>query len=129
MASYNFMGEDHTNEFGTQDIQDSKVMSVLAYIPILFWLPLVACSGSRYGKFHANQGLNLLLLCIVFGVISAVIGVVLGWIPILGHIICGLVDIITWIVPLGLALYGMINTGSGNAKELPIIGGLVTLIK
>lgn len=39
--AYNFQGTDHSNEFGTQDIADNKVICILAYIPILFWLPLV----------------------------------------------------------------------------------------
>lgn len=128
MENYNVMGNDHTNEFGTQDIADAKVVSVLAYIPILFWLPLVTDKNS-YGKFHANQGLNLLLFCLAYGIVSGVIGAILGWIPIVGGIITGLLGIVGWVAELGLMIYGMVNTGNGKAKELPLIGGLFTLIK
>lgn len=59
-----FESEDHTMEFDTQDAQDAKIWSVLAYFGILFFLPLVAVPNSAYGKFHANQGLILLIfLC------------------------------------------------------------------
>ena len=126
--SYNVMGNDHTNEFDTQDIAENKVISVLAYIPILFWLPLVA-GNSKFGRFHANQGLILLLYCVVFGIVNAIIGVVLGWIPIVGAIITGLLGIVAWISSLALMIYGMVCTGTGNAKELPVIGGLLTIIK
>ena len=37
-----FESEDHTMEFDTQDAQDAKIWSVLAYFGILFFLPLVA---------------------------------------------------------------------------------------
>ena len=56
-----FESEDHTMEFDTQDAQDAKIWSVLAYFGILFFLPLVAVPNSAYGKFHANQGLILLI--------------------------------------------------------------------
>lgn len=126
--SYNVMGNDHTNEFDTQDIAENKVISVLAYIPFLFWLPLVA-GQSKFGRFHANQGLILLLFCVVFAIVNAVIGVILGWIPIVGGIITGLLSIVAWVSELGLMVYGMVCTGSGNAKELPVIGSLLTIIK
>ncbi|MBQ8515489.1 MAG: DUF4870 domain-containing protein [Ruminococcus sp.] len=128
MENYNVMGNDHTNEFGTQEIAEAKVVSVLAYIPILFWLPLVTVKNN-YGKFHANQGLNLLLFGFVMSIASAVIGAVLGWIPLVGGIICTLVDIVVAVAEIGLMIYGMVNTGNGKAKELPLIGGLLTLIK
>lgn len=49
-------------EFDTQDAQDAKIWSILAYFGILFFLPLVGVPNSAYGKFHANQGLILLIL-------------------------------------------------------------------
>jgi uncharacterized membrane protein len=122
------MGKDYSNEFDTQDVNDNKVLAVLAYIPILFWLPLVAGNGSRFGRFHANQGLILLIFSVALAIVNSIVGLILGWIPILGAIISGLLGLAIGIVELALILYGMINTGSGNAKELPVIGGLVKLI-
>lgn len=54
------------NEFKAyteEDIQKNKTMAGLAYL--LFFLPLVACPESEYGKFHANQSLLLWLVAIV----------------------------------------------------------------
>ncbi len=127
--TYNFMGTDYSNEFDTQDINDNKVLCVLAYIPILFWLPLAACSGSKYGRFHANQGLLLLITGGVLWLVTAIIGLILGWIPVLGWIICGLLDLAVAAVEIGLMIYGMVNTGQGKAKELIGIGCLPRLIK
>lgn len=126
---YNFMGNDHTNEFDTQDVADNKVICILAYIPILFWLPLAAANGSKYGRFHANQGLLLLITSVALGIASALIGVILGWIPVAGWIISGIVDLAVWAVELGLLIYGMVCTGQGKAKELPAVGCLARLIK
>lgn len=127
--SYNAMGNDYTNQFDTQDVADNKVISVLAYIPLLFWLPLVTGTKSRFGRFHANQGLILLLLYLVFVVANAIIGLIFGWIPIVGGIISGLVSLVLWALELALMIYGMVNTGNGRAKQLPIVGSLITIIQ
>ena len=65
-----FESEDHTMEFDTQDAQDAKIWSVLAYFGILFFLPLVAVPNSAYGKFHANQGLILMIFYVTLTVAS-----------------------------------------------------------
>lgn len=125
--AYNFLGNDHSNEFGTQDIADNKVICVLAYIPILFWLPLVT-SNTPYCKFHANQGLILLIASLVLGVATSIIGLIIGWIPILGAIITGVISLVTSLAVILLMIYGMVCTGQGQAKELPIVGGLLKII-
>ena len=127
--AYNFMGDDHSNEFDTQDIANNKVVCVLAYLWILFWIPLVACSSSKYGKFHANQGLILLLTNIVLGIACGVLGGIFSLVPYIGDFIAGLLNFVAWAGPFALMIYGMINAGQGKAKELPVVGGLFTLIK
>ena len=101
-----FESEDHTMEFDTQDAQDAKVWSILAYFGILFFLPLVGVPNSAYGKFHANQGLILLIFDIVLSVASWLVQAVLGIIPIIGGILSGLVQL----------------AAQGKAKTLPVIG-------
>ncbi|MGN0584789.1 MAG: hypothetical protein ACI4JD_04975 [Ruminococcus sp.] len=126
--SYNVMGNDYSNEFGTQDVADNKVVSILAYIPLLFWIPLVA-GNTSYCRFHANQGLLLTLAGLALGIVNAIISLVIGWIPIVGAIITGLVSLVCGVAVLGLMIYGMVCTLQGFAKELPFIGGLAQLIR
>ena len=97
--------------FDPADIEKNKVMAGLAYI--LFFLPLVACPESRFGRFHANQGLILLLISIVGGI-------VLGIIPIIGWIIMP----IFYIAVMVLAIMGLVAGLNGQAKKLPLIGKL-----
>ena len=126
--AYDFKGQNHSNEFGTQDINDNKVVCVLAYIPFLFWIPLVA-GNTPYCKYHANQGLLLLLTCVALGIASAAVGIVIGWIPIIGHIITGLINLVISVVTLALMIYGMVSTGQGNSKDLPAIGSIARIIR
>jgi uncharacterized membrane protein len=128
MASQNlFETEDHTLEFDTQDTKDAKVWSILAYVWILFFLPLVCTPQSRFGKFHANQGLVLFLTELVLMVVMRVLSALLGWIPVVGTLI-NLLGLLVGIAVIVWAVYGIVQAAQGKAKTLPLIGKL-TLIK
>lgn len=101
--------------FDQEDIEKNKTMAGLAYL--IFFLPLIACPESRYGKFHANQALLLLIVSIA------------------GNIVLGIIPIIGWILmPLFLiavcvfGIMGLINGFGGKAKRLPLFGKF-TIIK
>lgn len=98
------------------DVQQNKVMAVLAYLGLLFLVPLLAAPNSPYARFHANQGLVLFILDAICGVVAGV----LSRIPIVGGIVGGVLGLIVLI----LAIIGIVNAASGKAQELPIIGGI-----
>ena len=107
---------DLTSQYIPEDIAEGKLMSILSYLWILFFLPLVVCPGSKFGRFHANQALVLFIVGIVFGVVGSVVGI-LG------------ISIVTWIVStvlglvdLALVILGIYYAATGKAKELPLIG-------
>lgn len=95
------------------DIEKNKVFAALAYLGILFFLPLVICPESRFGKFHANQGLLLFLF-------SAGGSLVLNFIPLLHYILVPLYSLLMFV----LFVLGLVNALTGKAKELPVIGSL-----
>jgi len=103
------MEPETTEVFEQADIEKNKTMAGLAYV--LFFLPLISCPESRYAKFHANQGLTLLLLAIAGSVI-------LGFIPFLGGILRALYQVGVFI----LMIMGLLNGLNGKATELPVIG-------
>lgn len=98
-----------------QDIENNKVIAALAYI--IFFLPLIAAKDSEFGKFHANQGLLVLLMGIAVSVIGTVIPI-LGW-----FIILPLGSLIVMV----FAILGIINALNGLEKELPLIGNIKLL--
>lgn len=101
--------QEGISQFTAEDIEKNKVMAALAYL--VFFLPLIACPESPFGKYHANQGLLLLIT-------SFIGGIVLGIIPIIGWILLPFFYIAVFI----LALMGLIGALNGKAKELPVIG-------
>jgi uncharacterized membrane protein len=99
------------------DIEQNKVFAVLAYIGILFLVPLLAAPHSRFARYHTNQGIVLFLSALV---ISFGLGV-LTVIPIVNFMM-----IPAWfILPAGLFAFmiiGIIHAASGEYKPLPWIG-------
>ena len=95
--------------FDPADIEKNKVIAGLSYI--LFFLPLIACPDSKFGRFHANQALLLLILAIAGNIILTII-------PVFGWILLPFFGILVFV----LFLIGLINGLSGKAKELPVIG-------
>lgn len=118
---------DYTGEMDPADIEKNKVISGLAYF--LFFLPLIACPESKYGRFHANQALLLLIIAIGGSIISTIIsGIfgVIGWaiwqlIVVLGFI-SFIIWLVVWLVVAVVGIIGLINGFTGKAKELPIVG-------
>ena len=119
---------DLTDQFDKADVEQNKVMAILAYFGILVLIPILAAKDSKFARFHANQGL---LLCIaMFGwiiadsVLTALLLAIL-WRG-LGlwsiYSLCGTVLNLVYIVFTVLAVIGIINALNGRAKELPIIG-------
>jgi len=98
-----------------EDIEKNKAMAILAYI--IFLIPLLAAKDSKFAMYHANQGLVLFLLALAVNVVG-------GIIPFLGWFV---------ILPLGnllvvvLAILGIVNAAKGEAKPLPLIGGIKLL--
>ena len=116
--------EDETELFDPIDMQTNKAVGVLASIPILFWLPLVACKDSQYGKFCANQGLILFVLCVVLNFAQPILSKILWYIPILGHILPKLLGIVFGLVEAAGFLFLFISACQGKARKIPFIGKL-----
>jgi uncharacterized membrane protein len=86
------------------------VMAALAYI--IFFLPLITHPESKFGKFHANQGLVLLIFAVVGNFIGGVIPIV-GWFVIWP---------IVWLTSVVFAIMGIVGALNKEMKRLPLIG-------
>ncbi|MBA1334020.1 MAG: hypothetical protein HPY66_1504 [Firmicutes bacterium] len=101
--------------YSPEDIDKNKTVAILAYI--LFFVPLLAARESKFAMYHANQGLVLFLAAMIVNVLGSIIPLI-GWFVLL---------------PLGnlavivLAVLGIINAYKGEAKPLPLMGGIKIL--
>jgi len=97
--------------FDAQDIEKNKVIAALAYL--IFFLPLLAAPDSKFGKFHANQGLWLLIVDVAGSI-------VFGFLPFLGGTLTSVLNLAMFIAVVYLAY----NAYSGKAFELPVVGNI-----
>lgn len=108
---------DETYRFDQNDIQTNKGLSCLSYLSLLVLIPLLVNQPpSPFTKFHINQGIVLLIVSVIGGVI----GSIFGWIPFIGAIISSVIGIFVFV----LLIIGFVNTVSGKAVRLPIIGNI-----
>lgn len=110
-----FLENENENNFDPQDIEKNKTIAGLSYI--IFFLPLLVCPDSKFGRFHANQALILLLVSIAGNII-------LGFIPVIGWMLLPIFAVAILIV----GIMGLVNGLGGKAKKLPLIGKY-TIIK
>ncbi len=111
--------KDFTSQMDPNDIQQNKVMGILAYLSWLVLIPLFAAKDSKFARFHCNQGIILaiveIIAWIVFGILSLI--------PFVGLLFV-ILNIVVSIACFIFAILGIINAASGVAKELPLIGGI-----
>lgn len=95
---------------GMGENDSNKWVCMAAYI--IFFMPLIVDHKNRSYRFHASQGLILLILALITGIIGVFIPVI-GWFIIVpvGGFVC-----------LILMVIGIINAYNNKMKELPIIG-------
>lgn len=119
--------EDNTADFDPQDIANNKAMSVLAYISWLVLIPIFGAKGSKFARFHANQGLVLAVTEIIWWIAKSILaGIFLAiswWIGSVISTVFWLADIVFVI----LAIIGIVNAAKGRAKQLPVIGKIKLL--
>ncbi len=114
--------EDTTSTYSPDDIEKNKVMAILSYLGILVLIPIFAVKDSPYTKFHANQGLVLLIVEIGYSVITRIINSIIGV-----SLVWTLLSLVNLLF-LALAILGIVNAVNGKAKKLPIFGE-ISLIK
>lgn len=129
MDNKNFETEDLTGMFDTNEIEQNKIITVLAYIPPLFFIPLISSGTSKYARFHANQACIVTLLSAAYSVLTHLINFFVGWIPVIGVIVSTVIAIVLGLSITALIIIGIVNAVGGKAKKLPIVGNLIGIIK
>jgi len=110
---------------GTVGALPETVAGALAYctiIPAIVFLFVEPYSKNRFVRFHSFQSIGLLLAGVVLGAALRVAGVLLFFIPLLGHLVVFLVSMVAglgfaiiWVVVIVKAL-------QGEMFKLPVVG-------
>ena len=112
---------DTTAEFDPNDIAQNKVMAILAYFGPLVLIPILAAKGSKFARYHSNQGLLLLIAAVLYGIAYGILSSILiaiSWRLVFLTSILSLLSLV-FLIPF---IMGIVNASNGKAKELPVIG-------
>ena len=90
---------------------EDKIMLILAYI--LPFIPFFTVKDSDYVKWHANQGMALLITCIVGSI-------VIGFIPVIGCIAAPLFSILITVA----CVMGIVNALKPARWEIPLVASV-----
>lgn len=112
---------DTTAEFDANDVTQNKAMAILAYFGPLVLIPVFAAKGSKFARYHSNQGLLLLIACTAWSIVYSIINWIILAISWRLYFISSIIGIFS-IVFIVLAVIGIVNAANGKAKELPVIG-------
>jgi len=127
--------EDTTKKFTKKDRDENMAMAILCYIGVLVFIPFFAEKKSKYVRYHAVQGMNLLIAWGVYSVAFGLLSFIKVTKPIVsfGYTI-GTYKVAPWWIELpstlvslsliAISIVGIVNVCKGKAKELPIIGKL-----
>ncbi|MBE5039898.1 zinc ribbon domain-containing protein [Ructibacterium gallinarum] len=121
--SWPFEMRDETWAFHPEDIRRNKGYAVLAYLGILVLVPILGAKHSAFARFHAGQGLLLLIIGVAkslfFRILQAVLDTTIF--GILEPAFAAVSGILSLLLLAGM-VFGIVCVVQGKAKELPIIG-------
>ena len=125
-----------------KEIEDGKVMAILAYIIAL--IPYFAEKNNKFVRYHAIQGMNILLVWVAYVVIMNILnGIIfaavfsscfggLGAACGAGALVMALVNGLFSLVGLGvgiISIIGIVYAAQGLEKEVPVLGKIKIIKK
>lgn len=125
--------KDDSKSFDKKDIESGKGMAILAYI--LPFIPYFAEKNNKYVRYHAVQGMNILIIAIgysiLYNILTSIIKVNGSCGNLWGYNLGSYCKVTPWWITLPLSIIGLcitilciigiINVCNGKAKELPIV--------
>lgn len=129
-------------EYDKKEIESGKGMAVLSYIIAL--IPYFAEKKNKFVRFHAVQGMNILIIAVAWSFLSMIINAVVNaifcstgygyWYSTCWYTF-GVEDVIYWVtnlITLGIGILdivGLVYAATGKAKEVPILGKIKIIKK
>ena len=95
---------------------DKKTTDIVAYLTVIGLIIAFVAGDKQASKIHLNQSL-------VIWLVSTVVGLVVGWVPLIGWLVSFVVGIfctVCWFI-------GIISAIQGTEKSVPLIGQIKLL--
>lgn len=106
---------------------NDTLMGVLAYLSLLVLIPICTQGNSSFVRYHANQGLVLLIFEVAYGIVVTILGTIFFTISWQLALTMSTVFYIVSLAFLVLSVIGIVNVVGGREKPLPVIGSISIL--
>ena len=110
--------KNDSKDYTQDEINNGKLMAILAYLGLLFLIPLLAEKENKFVKYHLLQGINMFIWAMIFVIACA-------FVPFVGYVLSPLFGL-CW---FALMIMGIVNVCNGEAKEIPVINKLPVIVK
>lgn len=99
-----------SKERNNKKMGNEKACAILSYlfIGIIWYFVDENIRGNKFAKFHAKQGLVLLIISLIASALSPIV----------------IIGAVLQIFVIVLLIIGIINAANDEEKELPLVGGL-----
>lgn len=108
------------------ELTEDRAVAAIAYLGPLAFAALFLAKDSKFVRFHANQGIVLILTSVVYGIVSDVLERMILAVFWKAYVIIGFINT-AWLVFPVLVCIGIANAVNGREKELPVIGKIILL--
>ncbi|MEK7498658.1 MAG: hypothetical protein AAB611_02235 [Patescibacteria group bacterium] len=115
----------------SSSVDNRRTLAIISYLSLLVIVPLIIAKDDVFVKFHAKQGLVLVIFEMIPWAFSILLtqfyfimpfSLYLSIVGILGFVNTGL-----YIVVIAFIIVGIMNARNGKQNELPLIGGFAKI--
>ena len=110
---------------GTVGALPETLAGALAYftfIPAIVFLFVEPYSKNRFVRFHSFQCLGLWLVAVVVGALLRVVGFLVFFIPVLGHLLVWLASMVVSLAFFAIWAVLVVKALQGEMFKLPVVG-------
>lgn len=99
------------------DIEDGKMMAILAYI--IFLVPLFAARDKKFAMYHTEQAIALWIAFIAIYIVITILTIIVNQISSTLGCVISILGILPWLAYIVLWIMGLMNAVGGKVKESP----------
>jgi len=110
---------------GTVGALPESLAGALAYftiIPAIVFLVVEPYNKNHFVRFHSFQSLGLCLVAVVVGALLRVVGFMVFFIPVLGHLLVWLVSMVVSLAFFAIWAVLVVKALQGEMFKLPLVG-------
>ena len=112
--------DTQANKPAAPTTDNETTMGVMCYLALLVLIPIFAAKGNKFIRFHANQGLILLIICIIWWLLLWIIGNLPYFIIFV--IMYRIIQYGGLLLIALLSVLGIISVARHEETELPLVG-------